>query len=203
MWCDPSLDSQPRDWVNVGIKLKNTLKIWKIVKWRKVSPKHFGWLHKGVSIMEKELQYIITMGNSSWQKYNLKKIYIKRKERKRKELKLQCPLCIVEILTKASIQKCHLSHTHKHEDIWHEMGLNFQFHKHPSHWTLPYTKNWMKFYLLKRWEIKASNLQTIRTSRKNILKWDIDIWNYCSISINGLNLDPLRNGLHVYTCDSS
>jgi len=32
MCCDPSVDSQPRDWVNVGIKLKNTPKIWKIVK---------------------------------------------------------------------------------------------------------------------------------------------------------------------------
>jgi hypothetical protein len=32
MCCDPSLDSQPRDLVNVGIKLKNTPKIWKIVK---------------------------------------------------------------------------------------------------------------------------------------------------------------------------
>jgi len=42
MCCDPSLDSQPRDWVNVGIKIKNTPKIWKIVKRRKGSPKHFG-----------------------------------------------------------------------------------------------------------------------------------------------------------------
>jgi hypothetical protein len=59
--------------VNVGIKLKNTPKIWKIVKWRKGSSKHFGWLHKGVSIMEKDPQYIITMDKSSWQKCNLKK----------------------------------------------------------------------------------------------------------------------------------
>jgi hypothetical protein len=42
MCCDPSLDSQPRDWVNVGIKLKNTPKIWKIVKCKKSSTKHFG-----------------------------------------------------------------------------------------------------------------------------------------------------------------
>ncbi len=82
---------------------------------------------------------------------------------------MQCPLWIVEILTKASIQKCHMSHAYKHEDIDMESVSTFNFIN--TQVIEPYPPQRIGWScLLKGWEIKVSNLQTIRTSRKIILK---------------------------------
>jgi hypothetical protein len=110
--------------------------------------------------------------SSQWAIPHDKNITLKKEKRKkkRKQVKLQCPLCILEILTKASIQKCHISHAYKHEDIDMEWVSTFNFLNTQVIEPYPYTNNWMKFCLLKRWEIKVSNLQTIRDFKEKYIE---------------------------------